>query len=474
MSENKLYFDTFPWKVDFTEDFMSEITINSPDYEKKEISSISDKLMEKMSEANPDLNIKKTDYRYLAKRPTDSWISFEDLLTLQADLKVSDIHVGRWDFPVFKMWNEQLRVWFEYEGSEMFKEPFWKTIVSLEDSRRLFFDWLDPNQKEHLLTVWSLNREYKLLRTKEDGHQYIQKFRLNIHLEKGWFWISCRYINAAIPKLEEMKGLPNDFKKFANYPSGLVVVSAPTNNGKSYTLNAMVDYINRNFEKHIITIEDPIEAMFEPKKSKFTQRQVWSDTVSTMIASKDILRQDGNVVLVWEVRTAEELEAAINLAINGLLVFITSHSANAEALFNLVYAISPSDRRWQIVADFSSVLVWVLCQRLNRKQVVEDWKEVTKYLTSYELLVNNNKLRSALRPDENWKIDFKQISNNLITEKSIWNIHMNDYLIAKLNEELSWFDIEDCFKMTYDVIWLKNMLLEKWISIPQEILIKYT
>lgn len=473
------YFDSYPWTIKFTEDFMTEITINSPDYEKDEICSISDKVMQWIIEANPNSWIKKTDYRKLTKRPTSTWMSFDNLLTIQAQLKVSDIHVWRGDFPVFKMWNEQIRVWFEYWSEDEwnpFSWEFWKTVVSFDDSRILFFDWLDPNQKRQILTEWSVNREYKLLRTDEQWKEFIQKFRLNIHLEKGWFGISCRFINAAIPRLEDMKGIPNDFKKFANYPSGLVVVSAPTNNGKSFTLNAMIDYINRNFEKHIITIEDPIEAMFEPKKSKFTQRQVGSDTLSTMKASKDVLRQDGNVALVWEVRTAEELEAAINLAINGLLVFITSHSSNAESLFNLVYSIAPADRRSQIIADFSSVLVWVLCQRLNRKQVInqQTWAEETKYLTSYELLVNNNKLRSALRPNELWRIDFKVVSNNLKSEWIMyWNIHMNQYLLEQLRDKESWFDLEDAFKMTHDVEWLKKLLTDEWFQIPPQIIAKF-
>lgn len=473
---NEWYFDKYEWVVKFTEDFMSEITINSPEYEKKYICSISDQIMEQIIESNPDAWIKKTDYKRLSKRPTSTWMSFDKLLTIQADAKVSDIHVGRWDFPIFKMGNDQLRVWFEYEWAEVFTWPFWKTVLSFDDSRILFFDWLDPNQKTQLLTEWSVNREYKLLRTDEEWKEFIQKFRLNIHLEKGWFAISCRYINAAIPRLEDMKGIPNDFKKFANYPSGLVVVSAPTNNGKSFTLNAMIDYINRNFEKHIITIEDPIEAMFEPKKSKFTQRQVGSDTLSTMKASKDVLRQDGNVALVWEVRTAEELEAAINLAINGLLVFVTSHAASSQMLFEYVNSISPSDRRSQIIADFSSVLVWILCQRLNRKQVVDQdtWEEKTLYLTSYELLVNNNKLKSALRPNEQWRIDFKAVWNNVLSEwKMYWNIHVNHYLMEKLKDPDSWFDIHDCFKMTYDVEWLKKILIENWFSIPPEITAKY-
>lgn len=470
------YFKEEPIAVKFSEDFMSEITINSPSYEKKALIEFSDKILEKMSEEIPW--IKATDYRLLADRAivyydedgnqVGEGLSFEDILKLQADLKISDIHLGRWDFPFFKVGNEQIRVGFAYD-SDVFANQFWKRILSFQDTRVLFFDWLDPVQKETLLTTGSLNREYKLLRQDGDGKDYIQKFRLNIHLEKGGFAISCRFINAVIPKFEDLKGIPSMVQNLVKMPSGLIVISAPTNNGKSYTLSSVLDFINSNYEKHIITIEDPIETMFEPKKSKITQRQVGTDTASTYLASKDVLRQDWNVVMIGEARTEDEIEAAINLATNGLLVLMTSHTKSAYEFYRYVYDICSPERKGTIIAGLNDTLNGILCQRINRKQ--DPQTGATVYQTAYELFVNNQQAKAGLMW-ENGKINFSVIKNQVEWDgKAFGSVSMNNFIFNKMVE---WeYTIQDGFKMSYDPKGLIEILKENNVAIPEEIMAIY-
>ncbi|MCK5687148.1 type IV pilus twitching motility protein PilT [bacterium] len=189
------------------------------------------------------------------------------------------------------------------------------------------------------------------------------RFRANVFFERGHVGAVYRIIPRKILTLEELQ-LPPIFKTITQKKRGLVLVTGPTGSGKSTTLAAMIDYINKNRTEHIITIEDPIEFMHKSQKSKITHREVGSDTKSFAEALKRAMRQDPDIILVGEMRDLETISLAITAAETGHLVFGTLHTSSAPKTINRIIDVFPSDEQSQIRATLSESLFAVIAQRL--------------------------------------------------------------------------------------------------------------
>jgi twitching motility protein PilT len=195
------------------------------------------------------------------------------------------------------------------------------------------------------------------------GIPNLSRYRVNIFKQKGNVSLTIRLIPTKIPAMEAL-GLPAMAEEFAKKPQGLLLVTGPTGSGKSTTLAAIIDYINRTRGDHIITLEDPIEFVHPHKACIVNQREIGVDTESFTSGLRAALRQDPDVILVGEMRDLETISIAITAAETGHLVFGTLHTADAPQTIDRIIDVFPPEAQQQIRVQLASVLLGVMAQRL--------------------------------------------------------------------------------------------------------------
>src|SRR5436305_2745934 len=192
------------------------------------------------------------------------------------------------------------------------------------------------------------------------------RFRCNYLKQSHGYGAVFRLIPTKIASLEQL-GIPPVAKEFAHLRGGLVLVTGPTGSGKSTTLAALMDYINENFARHIVTIEEPIEFVHDNKRSTITQREIPADSESFPVALKAALREDAEIVLVGEMRDLETVSLALTAAETGLLVFGTLHTNNARKTVDRMVDVFPAPKQPQVRAMLANSLRGVLAQLLLKK-----------------------------------------------------------------------------------------------------------
>ena len=228
-------------------------------------------------------------------------------------------------------------------------------VVAAEKATEMIFSLLTPQQKDLLLTNRELDFSYAL------GNQ--ARFRVNAYFEKGRLAIELRLVPAKIKTLEELR-LPKICHSLTALKQGFVLVTGPTGCGKSSTLAAMIEEINATRAENILTVEDPIEFLYTPKKSIVSQREMHNDTHSWTVALKSALREDPNVVLVGEMRDYDTIAAAITVAETGHLVFATLHTNSAAQSIDRMIDVFPAHQQAQVRQQLASSLEGILSQRL--------------------------------------------------------------------------------------------------------------
>ena len=191
----------------------------------------------------------------------------------------------------------------------------------------------------------------------------IGRFRTNLFQQRGQWCLAMRYVKTNVPSFEEL-GLLAQIRKIAESPRGIVLVAGSTGCGKSTTLAAMVEHINANFKKHVITLEDPIEYVFEDNQCVIEQREVGLDTLSFHHALKHVLRQDPDIIMIGEMRDSISFTAAMSAADTGHLVLSTLHTTNAAQSISRVLDFFKADEREQIRRQLAGTLQAVVCQRM--------------------------------------------------------------------------------------------------------------
>ena len=225
------------------------------------------------------------------------------------------------------------------------------------------------------------------------GVKGLSRFRANLFNQRGAVGAVFRAIPYEIRAFEEL-GLPPVIKQMCDKPRGLILVTGPTGSGKSTTLAAMVDKINRDRREHILTIEDPIEFLHNHKNCIVNQREVNADTHGFAQALRTALRQDPDVVLVGEMRDLETIESALRIAETGHLTLATLHTNSAASTINRIIDVFPSDQQSQIRAQLSLVLEGILCQALLPRA------EGSGRAMALEILVPNAAIRNLIREDK--------------------------------------------------------------------------
>ena len=224
-----------------------------------------------------------------------------------------------------------------------------------KDTLSLAYSILTEQQKKRFETEDELDFSF--------GVQNLSRFRGNVYKQRGCVAMAIRQIPYEIHSVEKL-GLPAVVSKFAEKPRGLVLVTGPTGSGKSTTLAAMVDKVNRELKGHIITIEDPIEFIHRHQSCIINQREVGDDTKSFAAALKYALRQDPDVILIGEMRDLETIAAALTIAETGHLVLATLHTNSAAEAVNRIIDAFPSHQQSQVRAQLSFVLEGVITQTL--------------------------------------------------------------------------------------------------------------
>jgi twitching motility protein PilT len=267
------------------------------------------------------------------------------------------------------------------------------------------------------------------------------RFRVNIYYQKGTLSASLRLIPKDIKNIREL-GLPPILEKFTEHSQGFVIITGPTGSGKSTTLAAMIDKINADKSKHIVTIEDPIEYVFEHKQSLISQREVGSDTNSFARALRSALREDPDVVLIGEMRDLETIEAALTLAETGHLVLTTLHTNSAAQTADRIINVFPPHLQQQISSQLASVLLGVVSQRLIPK--TNGGRAL-----ACEIMIANSAIKSLIREGKTF-----QIPNVIQTSASDGMISLDKVLaefVSKgeitLEEALNYANDPKSFKM---------------------------
>ncbi|MCL5113117.1 MAG: type IV pilus twitching motility protein PilT [Patescibacteria group bacterium] len=269
-------------------------------------------------------------------------IKIEPLLEEVIKKKASDLHIQVGLPPMLRIDSALLPV----TGA---------SILNEENVQALIFSILDNEQKEILLK----DKEYDFSFSFGD----LGRFRVNAFHERGNLAAALRLIPNQIPSVDQL-GLPNIVNKFADYPRGLVLVTGPTGSGKSTSLAALINKINFEQSKHIITIEDPIEYTHKSKKSIVVQREVHYDTYSFSAALRSALREDPDVVLLGEMRDLETIASAITIAETGHLVFATLHTNSASQSIDRMIDVFPPHQQAQIRSQLANILMAICSQRL--------------------------------------------------------------------------------------------------------------
>ncbi|NNF26440.1 MAG: type IV pilus twitching motility protein PilT [Gemmatimonadetes bacterium] len=231
-------------------------------------------------------------------------------------------------------------------------------VLKPKDTLSLTYSILTENQKKKFETEDELDFSF--------GVQNLARFRGNCFRQRGCVALAIRQIPYEIVSIEKL-GLPKVLNRLAERPRGLVLVTGPTGSGKSTTLAAMVDKINRERKGHIITIEDPIEFIHRHQNCMVNQREVGADTHNFSAALKYALRQDPDVILIGEMRDLETMSAALTIAETGHLVLATLHTNSAAESINRIIDAFPSHQQAQIRAQLAFVLEGVVTQTLIPK-----------------------------------------------------------------------------------------------------------
>lgn len=262
-------------------------------------------------------------------------------------------------------------------------------VLTDESVETLIFAILDEDQKQILLK----DKEFDFSFSFGD----LGRFRVNAFHERGNLAAALRLIPNEIMDVEQL-GLPEIFSKFSDYPRGLVLVTGPTGSGKSSSLASLINKINTQQSKHIVTIEDPIEYTHTSKKSVIVQREVHYDTYSFSAALRSALRQDPDVVLIGEMRDLETIASAITIAETGHLVFATLHTNSAAQSIDRMIDVFPPHQQPQIRAQLSNILVAICSQRLVPK--IGGGR-----ILAAEILVGTAAVRNIIREGKTHQLD---------------------------------------------------------------------
>ncbi len=347
------------------------------------------------------------------------------LLEEMIDKGASDLHLSAGEVP-------KLRVDGKLENSN------YGTQLGPRDTQSLSYSILTEQQKKRFEQEDELDLSFSV--------QNLSRFRGNVFRQRGTVAMAIRQIPFEILSFQEL-GLPPAISKLAEKPRGLVLVTGPTGSGKSTTLAAILDKVNRERSGHIVTVEDPIEFVHRHKNCLVNQREVGSDTESFQNALKYVLRQDPDVILVGEMRDLETVKAALTIAETGHLALATLHTNSAAESINRVIDVFPSHQQDQVRSQLSFVLEGVVTQTLLPRRIGKG------RVVACEIMLATPAIRALIRDEK-----VHQIYSTMQAGKKYGMQTLNDALYSLyMRDEVA---LEDLMRVSQDQKELKRMIGE--------------
>ncbi len=347
-------------------------------------------------------------------RPQEE-LSLRTLLEEMISRSASDLHLTAGECPKFRV------------DGQMMKGKVGRRLEP-RDTLMLAYSILTDDQKKRFETADELDFSF--------GIKNLARFRGNCFKQRGCLSLVVRQIPFVIQTLTDL-GLPPVVQRLADRPRGLVLVTGPTGSGKSTTLAAILDSINRDRSGHILTVEDPIEFIHEHKRCIVNQREVGTDTQSFASALKYAMRQDPDIVLVGEMRDLETIQAALNIAETGHLALATLHTNSAAETINRIIDVFPPAQQSQVRAQLAFVLEGVVTQTLLQRS------RGTGRVLAAEVLISTAAIRSLIRDDK-----VHQIYSAMQAGKKHGMQTLNDALYALyMQREVA---LEECLRVVAD------------------------
>jgi twitching motility protein PilT len=300
----------------------------------------------------------------------------KNLLRLTAQQGASDLHLSVARHPTYRI-----------DGKLI---PFTQeNILTPEDTKEMCDVIISEDKKKILMEEGQADFSYNF----EDK----VRFRVNAFFQQGYISIALRLVSSEIKTLEDLS-MPEILYDFANVSQGLVLIVGPTGHGKSTTLAAIINQINSTQEKHIITIEDPIEYVYQQDRCIIEQREIYQDSKSFSLALKAIFREDANVVLLGEMRDLDTIGTALTAAETGHLIFATLHTNDSSQTIDRIVDVFPSHQQNQVRSQLSNVLLAVVSQRLLPK--IDGGR-----IPAVEIMIKNHAVENLIRENKPYQID---------------------------------------------------------------------
>jgi len=349
---------------------------------------------------------------------------FDFLLNLSVTEKYPDIHINSANPPiirnnswnlvrieklVFNKNNNSYSIYnkdLEYINEENIIE---NTILNNDDIKKIILLIAGEHWFEKFLKNMELDSSYK--------YKNLDRYRVNCYIDSNWYNMALRLIPSIVPTVKDLS-LGDSIVDMCKKNKWLILMTWPTWCWKSTNLAAMIDFINTNYKKHILTIEDPIEFSFINQKSLINQREIWNHTLWFNEAMKSALREDPDVIMVWEMRDPETIRSAITLAETWHLVLSTLHTNDTVQSIDRIIDVFPAIQQDQIRMQLAMSLIWVISQKLIPR-IDKPWR-----IAAREILINNDAVRNLI-------ITWKTHLLYWVIEVSwkYWMILMDKYLI---------------------------------------------
>ena len=322
-------------------------------------------------------------------------------LKIMSEKKASDLHLKAGAPPILRV-NRQLVL----AGKDA---PF----LTHKEIQEAVLPLLSPLHQNQLLEDKQVDFSH--------GVKGVGRFRFNVFFQRSTLRVVARHIPFHLPDFQSLN-LPKTLQKLMSKNHGLILITGATGNGKSSTIVAMLNYVNKNFSRHIITIEDPIEFLIQDRKSLITQRELGTDYMNYEMALKSSLRQDPDIIFFGELRDSVSTEIALNAANTGHLVVSTLHTNNASETVIRLLGMFHKEKQKHIRQEFASCLKAIICQRLVLR------KDRSGFYPVLEILVNNSRVKSILSDEQKNPASLNKV---IESSKDVWgmqsfNQHLKD------------------------------------------------
>ncbi len=354
----------------------------------------------------------------MEKLMVEEYLLKDQLLQVMIDNEWSDMYITVDTFPAIKIWWEILRI------------DDWINPLTKEDTQKFAESLITKTQSNILLETKNLDFSFSFAN---------RRFRVNISFQLWFYMVVLRLLTMDIPSIKSL-WLTSIYKDVTKLWQWLVLVTWPTGSGKTTTLAAMLDYINENYNRHIITIEDPIEYVHKHKKSIIEHKEIWRDVPDYETSLIWAMRQNPQVILFWEMRNRAEMEMALRLAETGHLVFSTLHTRSAYQTITRILDSFDAEDKNQIRLQLADSLVAIFSQRLLK---ASDWtwvklaKEILFKNSAIANLIRENDLHQIPSVIQMWSREWMQLlETDIINLINQWYISKEEWLKYSNNPKL--------------------------------------